>query len=169
MSNPEPGEAVISLDAAGHYLEANARALELLGVSLAELLASSPDRFAIPPLDAEQAELLHQWKRSGAEPMIGTAGLVRADGTPIRVSYAIEVVDHGFRARIQRIKGPPEAPPRVFTVGTALREWREAERVLAELAPGTPEWERAANEVEMLRGQYQQLFKDGWPYGGTSM
>jgi len=166
MPNPEPIDAVVLLDAAGHYLDANAPALELLGVSLAELQSSTPDRFSIrPTIAAEQAALVDQWKSIGAEPLIGTAGLVRGDGVAIRVSYAIEVSELGFLARMRPIGGSPETPPRVFTLGTVLREWRAAERVLAELAPGTPEWEHASSEVEMLRGQYQQVLKDGWPDG----
>ena len=169
MPNPEPIDAVVLLDTAGHYLDANAPALELLGVSLAELQSSTPDRFSIrPTIAAEQAALVHQWKSIGAEPLIGTAGLVRADGVAIRVSYAIEVSEHGFLARMRPIGGSPEAPPRVFAVGSVLREWRAAERLLAELAPGTPEWEHASSEVEMLRGQYQEILKDPWPHGGTS-
>jgi hypothetical protein len=39
-----------------------------------------------------------------------------------------------------------------------LREWRAAERDLAELMPGTPEWARTLNEIELLRGRYQELF-----------
>ena len=170
MSNPEPIEAVISLDAAGHYLDANPSALELLGVSLAELQSSTPDRFAIrPTIAVEQAALLHQWKAIGAQPLVGTAGIRRADGTTIRVSYAIEAAEQGFQARMQQVEGSPDAPPTVFTIGAVLREWRAAERALAELVPGTPEWEGASNEVVMLRGQYQQLFKDAWPFGGTSI
>jgi hypothetical protein len=40
-----------------------------------------------------------------------------------------------------------------------LRQWRVAERVLAELAPGTPEWTRTVSEIELLRGKYQELFR----------
>jgi hypothetical protein len=83
----------------------------------------------------------------------------RADGTPIRVSYAIEMLGSGFRARLWQIDGSPEAPPSVFTVGSVLREWRAAERNLAELLPGTPEWRRTLGDVELLRARYHELFK----------
>jgi len=154
------GEAVLSLDAMGRYIDANEPALQLLGVTLAELRASSPDRFAIRPSDeAEQAALRAEWESGGSRPLVGTAGMKRADGTPIRVSYAIEALDSGYRARLWEVDGSPEAPPSVFTVGSVLREWRAAERKLAELAPGTAEWGRILGDIELLRGRYQELFK----------
>ena len=52
-------EAVINIDATGRYVRANRPALQLLGVTLDELRASPPDRFAISPsTEAEQAALL---------------------------------------------------------------------------------------------------------------
>jgi hypothetical protein len=48
-------------------------------------------------------------------------------------------------------------------VGEVLREWRAAERALAELAPGTPEWTRALRDVELLRIRYQQVFSAAEP------
>jgi PAS domain-containing protein len=152
-------EAVIALDAAGRYLDANAAALQLLGVSLAELRKSAPDRFTMrPATDAEQAGLRSQWAQDGAPPLVGTAGLRRADGTTIRVAYAIESADSGFSARLWRVGGSPDLPTSLFTVGAVLREWRAAERELAELVPGTPAWARSLSEIELLRGRYDELF-----------
>ena len=160
MPDPHATEAVITLDAAGRYVDANAAALDLLGVSLAELLTSAPDRFAIQPTtEAEQAALRSQWETGGSHPMVGTAGLRRPDGTTIRVTYAIEAAATGFRARMWRTEGAPEAPSSVFTVSDVLREWRAAERELAELSPGTPEWARTLSEIDLLRGRYQKLFR----------
>jgi len=90
---------------------------------------------------------------------VGTAGLKRGDGKTIRVSYAIEAVEAGFRARLSSIGGAPEAPPTVFSVGDVLREWRAAERELAELEPGTSAWARTSREIDMLRDRYQELFQ----------
>jgi PAS domain-containing protein len=157
-------EAVISLDATGRFIGANRSALQLFGVSLAELRASSPDRFAIvPTIDSEQAALRAEWESAGSWPLVGTAGLKRADGTMIRISYAIETDRSGFRARLWQVEGSPEAPPSVFTVGGVLREWRAAERDLAELVPGTPEWRHILGEIELLRDRYQELFKSVKP------
>lgn len=155
----QPAEAVLNLDAMGRYVGANKSALQLLGVTLAELRASSPDRFAIQPAnEAEQAALRAEWESAGSRPLVGTTGMKRADGTPIRVSYAIETLDSGFRARLWQIDGVPNAPPSAFTVGSVLREWRAAERTLAELRPNTPEWRRTLDDIELLRGKYHELF-----------
>jgi PAS domain S-box-containing protein len=162
--NDQTTEAVIMIDTAGHYLDANAAALELLGVSLADLRTSAPDRFATrQTTNADQAALRRQWEIGGVQPLVGTAGLRRADGTTIRVAYAIEAAGPGFRARLWRVEGSPEEPSTTFTVGDVLREWRAAERVLAELAPGTPEWARKLTEIELLRGKYQELFRAVMP------
>jgi PAS domain-containing protein len=159
-----PVEAVVNLDAEGRYIGANKPALELFGVTLAELRASSPDRFAIRPTDHyEQAALREEWESTGSRPLVGTTGLKRADGTTIRVSYAIETTGAGFRARMWQVEGSPEAPPSVFSLGSVLHEWRAAERNLAELVPGTPEWGRTLDEIELLRERYQELFKSVQP------
>jgi PAS domain-containing protein len=159
------GEAVIHVDATGRYLRANKPALKLLGVTLAELRASPPDRFAIRPTSAsEQAAFRAEWESDGARPLIGTAGLKRADGSTIRVSYAIEADGTGFRARLWQVEGSPEAPPSAFTLGNVLREWRAAERSLAELLPGSDEWARTLSEIELLRGQYHELFESVKPH-----
>lgn len=117
MSDQPAPEAVISLDRDGRYLDANAEALDMLGVSIDELRTSAPDRFAIrPSVDAEQAALRSEWESGGTQPLVGTTGVRRADGTTIRVAYAIERM------------------------------------------PGTPEWARTLDEIELLRGQYQEIF-----------
>ncbi|MBA3687700.1 MAG: hypothetical protein H0W81_02510 [Chloroflexi bacterium] len=157
-------EAVLSLDATGRYIGANKPALELLGVTLAELRASPADRFAIRPANhAEQAALRAEWESDGSQPLVGTTGMKRADGTTIRISYALETAPAGYSARIWEVEGEPEAPPTVFVVGRVLREWRAAERNLAELLPGTPEWRRTVGEIELLRDRYQELFKSVMP------
>jgi hypothetical protein len=54
-----------------------------------------------------------------------------------------------------------EAASRYHAVGEVLREWRAAERALAELAPGTAEWTHALREVELQRSRYQQVIRAG--------
>jgi hypothetical protein len=157
-------EAVIHIDTAGRYMAANPAALELLGVSLVELLASPPDRFAIRPTNqSDQAAFREEWEAGGSSPLVGTAGLKRADGSTIRVAYAIETTDWGFTASLWRVEGSPEAPPTVYAVGDVLREWRAAEQRLAELIAGTPEWARTQTEIELLRDRYQELFRSVRP------
>lgn len=169
MREQQTTEAVITIDATGQYVDANAAALELLGVSLAELRTSPSDRFAIrPAIVVEQAALRAKWESGGAQPLVGTTGLRRADGTTIRVAYAIEAADPGFRARLWQVDGSPHAPTSVFTVGDVLREWRAAERELSALVPGTPEWARTMSEIELLRGRYQELFSAAGPASGEN-
>lgn len=159
-----PVEAVIRIDASGRYIGANRPALELLGVTLAELRASSPERFAMRSTNqSEQAAFRAEWEAGGSWPLVGTMGLKRADGTTIRVSYAMETARSGFQARLWRVEGSPEAPPSVFTVGIVLSEWRAAERSLNELVPGSPEWNRTLTEIELLRETYQEIFKSAKP------
>jgi PAS domain S-box-containing protein len=160
LSETQTTEAILSLDRAGRFLDANAAALELLGVTLNELIASPADRFAFEPGgETESAERRADWEATGARPLVGSAGIKRADGSPIRVAFAVETTSTGFRARLWPIEGAPEAPPTVFSVDDVLREWRAAERGLAVLEPGTPEWIRTTSEIEMLRGKYQDLFR----------
>ncbi len=159
MREQQTTEAVITIDATGQYVHANAAALDLLGVSLAELRTSPPDRFAVRPMvDVEQEALRSRWESGGTQPLVGTTGLRRADGTTVRVAYAIEAADAGYRARLWEVEGSPHAPPSVFTVGDVLREWRAAERELSALIPGTSAWARTLSEIELLRGRYQELF-----------
>lgn len=122
MMEPDTTEAVIRIDAAGRYVDANDEALALLGVTLAELRESPGDRFAIRPRDeSEQAALRAAWESAGSRPLVGTAGLKRGDGATIRVSYAIEADESGFVARLWEVPGSPDAPPSVFSVGEVLR------------------------------------------------
>jgi PAS domain-containing protein len=160
-------EAVIRIDAAGRYVDANDAALELLGVTLAELRASPGDRFAIRPANvAEQAAFRAEWESAGARPLVRTAGLKRGDGATIRVSYAIEADESGFVARLWEVPGSPDAPTSVFSVGEVLRSWRAAERELAELQQGSPEWARTVSEIELLRDRYRELFRTVRPQSG---
>jgi PAS domain S-box-containing protein len=160
MSEYNATDAVIAIDPAGHYLDATPAALELLGVSVAELRSSAPDRFAMgTPVDVDQAAARAHLESGSKRPLVGTTGLRRADGTTIRVAYAIEPAVAGYRARLWLIDGSPHAPTTVHTADEVLRLWRAAERALAELDPGTPEWARTANEIEVLRSQYQELFR----------
>jgi hypothetical protein len=53
--------------------------------------------------------------------------------------------------------------PDVNSLGDVLRAWRAAERALASLAPGTPEWVRTLDEIDSLRSRYQELFRSVEP------
>ena len=168
MTEPGTTEAVIRIDAAGRYVDANAAALNLLGVTLDELLESPADRFSVRPTNvAEQAAFRTEWESAGSRPLVGTAGLKRGDGATIRVSYAIEADESGFVVRFWEVPGSPDAPPSVFSVGEVLRSWRAAERELAELTQGSPEWARTLSEIELLRDRYRELFRTVRPQSGA--
>jgi PAS domain S-box-containing protein len=160
MTEQDAAPALIELDLAGHYVDANTAALMLLGVSLAELRTSAPDRFAIPPpIDVDRGKAQVHWETGGTEPLVGTTGVRRGDGTTIRVGYAIEPGESGFGVRLWLVDGSPHEPTTVHTADEVLRQWRAAERALAELPPGSPEWARTMLEIESLRRQYQEVFR----------
>jgi PAS domain-containing protein len=170
MIDEQPTEAMIALDRAGRVLDANGAALELLGVSLAELHAAPPGHFAIQPTnDGEQSALKTQWTDGGEQLLVGTTGLRRGDGSTIRVAFAVEGTASGFDARLWQIDGSPDGPPSVFTVGDVLREWRAAERQLTELAPGTQDWARTLIEIQLLRSKYHELFTAAELRSGKSL
>ena len=118
MSPASPAEGVVDLDATGRrYVAADAAALDILGLTLDELLVSDPDRFSVQTADPEsQAELEAQWEREGRDPVVGSAPLRRADGRVIRVTYAIEVTATGFRARIRPVDTQPAQPGAAATM-----------------------------------------------------
>lgn len=167
MTEAGATEALIRIDAAGRYIDANEAAIELLGVTLDELRESPGDRFSIWPANvADQTAFRAESESAGSQPLVGTAGLKRGDGAAIRVLYAIEADKSGFVARLWEVPGSPDAPPSVFSVGEVLRSWRAAERELAELSQGSPEWARTLSEIELLRDRYRELFRMVRPQSG---
>jgi PAS domain S-box-containing protein len=159
MIDQQASDAAITLDRSGRYVDANAAALALLGVSLDELRGSAPDRFSmVPTVDADQAAARAHLE-SSSSPLVGTTGLRRADGTTVRVAYAIESAETGYLARLWVIGGSPHEPATIHTADEVLRNWRAAERALAQLAPGTREWARTLSEIEVFRNEYQELFR----------
>jgi PAS domain-containing protein len=169
MPEQHASPALIELDRDGHYLNANLAALDLLGVTLMELRSSAPDRFAMPPhVESPGAAAPVHWETGRTEPLVGTTGVRRGDGTTIRVGYAIEPSESGYRVRLWLADGSPHEPATFHTADEVLRQWRAAERALTEHAPGSPEWARTMIEIESLRGQYQEVFRAlDPPHGST--
>jgi hypothetical protein len=60
-----------------------------------------------------------------------------------------------FSAESDRDDSPAERP---LGVGDLLREWRAAERSLAEADPGSDVWTRLKADVEHIRARYQEAF-----------
>jgi PAS domain-containing protein len=149
------------LNADGTYADASPAALELLGVSLAELLSSTPGRFAAEPANsAEQSAFRSQWERAGWSDIAGTGTIRRGDGQLVRITFLIRRLPDGrFRSLIRPAAGPVTAATRIFTLGEVLEQWRSAERRLAEIPHDAPDWTMVAEEVAELRDQYHALYR----------
>lgn len=155
--------AMVMLDAEGRYLDADEAALDLLGVPSVEALRStSPDRFQAAPRDPEERAA---WRRayfeSRAEGVLAEAAFRRLDGELVRVRTAIiEEPDGRFRALFYPIERPTtDLSTRVYRIADVLSEWRSAERRLVDLDPGSAEAQGLAAEIDLLREQYQQMFR----------
>jgi PAS domain-containing protein len=155
--------AVLMLDAEGRYLDADDRALDLLGVASVEELRAAPSdafRATSPDPDGEaafRAALLADSFRG----LIGEAALKRVDGELVRVRTAIIKEPEGaYRALLYPVERPTtNLTPRIYRIADILSEWRFAERRLVDIDPATDEGQRILAEVEQLREQYQVLFQ----------
>ncbi len=155
--------ATVILDRDGRYLDADDSALELLGVpSVDELRSSSPDRFAaLPPDPAEQEAWRAAYFSSRAEGVLAEGALRRLDGELVRVRTAIlEDPDGRFRALFYPVERPTtDLSAKVYRIADVLAEWRAAERRLVALEPGSEEAQAVTADIELLREQYQRLFR----------
>lgn len=152
--------ASLTLDAAGRAVDASPEALEILGVTLEELLALPPGAFSSAPPDPEaSAAFREEWERRGRPDLFGEGTIKRLDGTAIRVRFAITATaDDRFEAVLEPIDRPVERSSAVFVGGDVIAAWREAERRLADLEPGSPEWLTVSDEIDRFRTTYQGLF-----------
>jgi PAS domain-containing protein len=153
--------ATVIIDAEGHYLDADAAAVDLLGVaSVEELRATPPGRFAALPADPEEQEA---WRRAyfatRADGVLAEIAFRRLDGELVRVRTVIAPdADGTFRALFYPVERPTtNLAARIYRIADVLAEWRGAERRLVEVDPDTDEGQAIAAEVELLRGQYQVL------------
>lgn len=155
--------AVIMLDAEGRYVDADDRALELLGVPTVEdLRATPPDAFQATSRDPDgeaafRAALLAEPFRG----LIGEGALKRLDGELLRVRTAIiPEAEGGYRVLVYPVERPTtDLTSRIYKIADVLAEWRVAERRLIEVDPETDEGQRVSAAVDLLREQYQMLFK----------
>jgi PAS domain S-box-containing protein len=147
----------------GGYRDANRAALDLLGLTLAELRASAPGRFAAEPTDADaDAAFRAAWEASGRPDVGGATTIRRADGTKARVKFAIRQMDDGsYTVLLTPVPGAPREPTRVYTAGDVLAAWRAAERQLETLAEDAPERHEILADIAMFRERYQLLFQQG--------
>lgn len=160
MSAASPSaEATIVVDAEGRYVDASPLALELLGVDLLTLRARQPGAFKDPatgPIDeARRADLI------AAVPggLLGETTIRRTDGSTFRARFTL--VPHpdrpGFLIATIEPVDAPHGETVVRTLPELLEAWRQADRDLAALEPGTAEWRAANARVEEARDTYQRL------------
>jgi PAS domain S-box-containing protein len=154
---------MIVVTADGRYSDANAAALELLGVTLDELRASSPGRFASEPSDPEaDAAFRAQWEASGRPDVGGATTILRTDGTRARVKFAIRQMDDGsYTVLLTPVPDSPQAPTAVYTAGEVLAAWRAAERRLEALTEDASERHEILEDIAEFRRRYQLLFQRG--------
>lgn len=151
-------DARILVGADSTIIEATDAALEILGMSLDELRALPPGGLSLEEDKAGREGFEDAWQEAGRGAIVG-AGTVRLlDGRLIRVRYLIDPRPDGtFEVILERSQEAIGEPPRAYTVGSVLSAWRTAERSLAELEPGSPEWATAQAEIEHFRTEYQRL------------
>ncbi len=155
--------ATLLLRQDGTVEDASPEALLLLGIGLKQLRSLPPGAFSPEPVDVDaDIAFRAQWEASGRPDIGGNATLQRLDGSRVRVRFAITTLaDGGYFAVLAPIRGSTKAPPKVFTGGQILTEWRAAERRMAELALDSPEAAAVELEIERLRSLYQDLFRAG--------
>jgi hypothetical protein len=151
------------LDPDGRYLDADERALELLGIaSVEELRSTPPDRFAVVPPDPEEQEAFRRvYLASRAMGLLAELAIRRLDGELLRVRTAILAQgDAGYRALVYVVERPTtNLTPRIYRIGHVLAEWRSAERRLVALPPDSSEARELRAEIELLREQHHLLFQ----------
>lgn len=151
----------VILNSDGTTEDANAAALEMLGVSLEVLKSLPPGALSPEPPDpVGEAAFREQWESEGQPDIAGQATVKRLDGSQIRVKFGLTPLDDGrFVAVMEPVDGEPDAAPVVYTAGQVLAEWRAAERRLMEIPEGSAEWRAIHRDIEMFRTRYQDIFK----------
>jgi PAS domain-containing protein len=158
---PWMSAATVLLDRDGRYLDADAAALDLLGLgSVEELRSTPPEQFAaVPPDPVEQEAWRRAYFASRAEGVLAEGAFRRTDGELVRVRTAIlEEGDGRFRALFYPIERPTtDISARVYRISDVLAEWRGAERRLVELPADSEEARRVEADIARLREQYQAI------------
>jgi len=151
----------LTINADGTLADANAAALALLRVTLEELVKLPPGAFSPEPPDPADGDAFREeWERQGTPDIGGEGTLKRLDGSSIRVKFGITPLEDGrFLAIMEEVEAEVDAPPVLYTAGQVLAEWRAAERRLAAIVEGSPEWTAVSDEIEVFRQRYHALFE----------
>lgn len=155
----EPAVVIVRVD--GTYVDANAPALDLLGMTLDELRQAKPGQFSAAPQDADaSAALREQWSSAGDPDLAGETTLLRPDGELRRVRFVItRRGDDEYAAILEPVPTSTAGETVVFTAGDVLAEWRAAERRLEAVPENSPEWQATHVRIAELRDRYQRLFE----------
>ena len=151
----------VILNPDGTTADANAAALEMLGVTLDVLRSLPPGALSPEPPDPiGEAAFRERWEADGQPAIGGQATVKRLDGSHVRVKFGITPLEDGrFVAMLEPVDTPPDAAPVVYTAGQVLAEWRAAERRLTEIAEGSAEWRAVRRDIDMFRKRYQEMFE----------
>jgi len=154
-------DATMILNEDGTASEASPAALEILGVTLEQLVELPGGAFSPTAPDPEaSAAFREQWERQGSPDIGGEATIRRLDGERVRIRFALSHLEDGrFRAVLIPVAGAVEAPTVIYTAGEVLAGWRAAERRLAALPPDSPEIDVVQADIAAFRAQYQELFR----------
>jgi PAS domain-containing protein len=156
-----PGRLIA--DKQGRYLDADAGALELLGLTLEELRSMQVGDFSGP--HAEMARTV--WRRlaaTGENMSTGEGDLYLPGGSHVRVRYTrIGALANGeYELCFEPIHLPGEdRPPTSDRPSTILREWRVAEREAeAAATSGGPGTMGAPDDATDAADKLRRLYQD---------
>src|SRR5262245_25154738 len=124
--------SILIADREGRYLDANAEALELLGVSFEQVRAARIGDFS-GVHGSLSAQVWRRLASLGIPMPIGESTMYHADGTPIRVRYSrLEPRADGAYviqfAPVELTEEDPDGPPVADRPSEILEQWRVAER-----------------------------------------
>jgi hypothetical protein len=163
MDGPEPGLASVTLDGLGRYLDGDATALEIYGVSLDELRAHRVGDFSAAGL-AQVHRALFLWLAHGEHDFGGGQGtIVTPAGRRVRIECrSLTRVGDAFRMEFRALDGEL-VQPHSEDLAAVLDAWRTADREarLGRASTGAESGRSAlAGEVaSALRGVYHYVFE----------
>jgi PAS domain-containing protein len=155
--SPESKElATFRIASDGRYVDGDAAALRLLGVTLDELRTKRVGDFTT----AEQREVIranwHTIVKSLGAPVVRTSTVIRPDGSSV-LAHMLSPQAAPDGAFVVRGYAVDEASgtAQTETLAEILHRWRAAERACATSEPGTEARQEAELEVESLRLLYR--------------
>ncbi len=151
------GDAQILVRSDSTIVEATDAALAILGLTMEQLKSLPPGGLSLDEDRDASAGFEAAWHESGRGAILGAGTARLLDGRLVRLRYLITPVDGDvFEIVLEESEESVSVPARAYTVGAVLSAWRQAERKLEALEPGTHEWLAANAEVEYFREEYQR-------------